>query len=404
MITKEKNFIIYETEKGAYKFDINTATLYGVKGKPIKNLPKGFKENFLDNFYEKCSNDRTGLEKFLQGVFENWIGYNLKITDKELTSYYKLLDKIDSLNIRLCSIDRKFLNLINKHFKQTIKIYNNGDNDNVIEIAIELEKEEILSKMPKALLEDKELKNLICKLAIDNYYTIEQCKIISSLMLHNPYTFSMFKSIDDYTNELKYDKYNLTRTLDYFFEMANAINYTINKKDSFTKQFFEMQESIKIFRKSQDDNIYNSVYAKRADVLNYCNDKFIVIIPKNKDDFIDESKQQHNCIFRLYYPKVRNNKTYIVFVRKADSPTKSYITCEIDKQGKIVQYLRTFNENIRSEEDINFKNEYQKHLLENWKQRGITTPSLSLFSRASPRSREEFLVFTRVSIFCCGLY
>ena len=186
-------------------------------------------------------------------------------------------------------------------------------------------------------------------------------------MLHNPYTFSMFKSIDDYTNELKYDKYNLTRTLDYFFEMANAINYTINKKDSFTKQFFEMQESIKIFRKSQDDNIYNSVYAKRADVLNYCNDKFIVIIPKNKDDFIDESKQQHNCIFRLYYPKVRNNKTYIVFVRKADSPTKSYITCEIDKQGKIVQYLRTFNENIRSEEDINFKNEYQKHLLENWK-------------------------------------
>ena len=71
MITKEKNFIIYETEKGAYKFDINTATLYGVKGKPIKNLPKGFKENFLDNFYEKCSNDRTALEKFLQGVLEN---------------------------------------------------------------------------------------------------------------------------------------------------------------------------------------------------------------------------------------------------------------------------------------------------------------------------------------------
>lgn len=365
MIIKEKNFINYETKKGIYKFDINTATLYGVKGKPIKNLPTGFKKDFLNSFYEKRSEDRTVLERFLQGVLENWIGYNLKITDEELISYYKLLDKIDSLNIRLYSIDRKFLDLINKHFKQAIKIYNNGDNNNIIEIAIELEKEKILSKMPK--VEDKALNDLICEWAVDKHYTIEQCNTILSLILHNPHTFSMFKRINDYTNELKYDRYNLTRTLDYFFEMADAINYTINKKDSFTKQFFEMQESIKIFRQSQDDDIYNNVYAKRADILNYCNDKFMVIIPKNKDDFCFEADQQHNCVFRTYYPKVRNNKTYIVFVRKADSPTESYITCEIDKQGEIVQYLKKFNENIRSEEDIDFRNEYQKHLLKNWK-------------------------------------
>ena len=69
----------------------------------------------------------------------------------------------------------------------------------------------------------------------------------------------------------------------------------------------------------------------------------------------------------MYYPKVKDNRAYIVFVRKVDSPTKSYITCEINKQGEIVQYLRKYNNTIESKEDIDFKNEYQKHLLENWK-------------------------------------
>lgn len=381
MIIKEKNFINYETKKGIYKFDINTATLYGLRNKPIKNVPTDIKK-MVEKARINGEIKITALNYFLDSIFDYNAG---KINNSDFIPYYKLLDKIDSLNIPFYVYNLKDLQLTDKHFKKAIKIYNNENNDDsLINIVMNLEKEEIASQLPKALSEDKKLKDLICGWAINNQYTIEQCKIISSLILHNSHTFSMFKSIDDYTNELRYDRYNLARTFNYFFEMAELINYTINKKDSFTKQYFEIQEGVKIFRKSQDDDIYNSVYIKKPNTLNYCNDKFIIIIPKNKDDFIDESNQQHNCVFRTYYPKVRNNETYIVFVRKADSPTKSYITCEINKQGEIVQYLMKFNENIKSKEDIDFKNEYQKHLLENWKQRGAT---LSFFIQ--PRVSKE---------------
>lgn len=367
MITKEKNFIIYETERGTYKFDINTATLYGLRNKPIKNVPIDIKKMVEKaRFYGEIK--MTALNYFLCSILESNMG---KINDSHFIPYYKLLDKIDSLNIPLCvSANRiRDLQLIDKHFKKAIKIYNSENNvDNLFDIIIDLEKEEIISQMPKALLEDKELKNLICRWVLyEQEYTIEQCKIISSLILHNPHTFSMFKEIDNYTNELKYNNYDLTRVFNFFFDGAETIDYEIDKKGSFTKQYFEIQEAIKIFKKSQNDDIYNNIYAKKADILNYHNNKFTIIIPKDKDSFIDEANQQHNCVFRMYYPKVKDNRTYIVFVRKADSPTKSYITCEINKQGEIVQYLRKYNNTIESKEDIDFKNEYQKHLLENWK-------------------------------------
>ena len=365
MIAKEKNVIIYETERGTYKFDINTATLYGLRNKPIKNVPIDIKKMVEKARF--CDRDKiTALNYFIYSIFAFNIG---KINDSHFIPYYKLLDRIDSLNIPLRVNRIRDLQLINKHFKKAIKIYNSENNvDNLYDITIDLEKEEIISQMPKALSEDKELKNLICRWVLyEQHYTIEQCKIISSLILHNPHTFSMFKEIDNYTNELKYNGYELTRVLDCFFDGAEIIAYEIDKKGSFTKQYFEIQEAIKIFRKSQNDDIYNNIYAKKADILNYHNDKFTIIIPKDKDSFIDEANQQHNCVFRMYYPKVRDNKTYIVFVRKVDSPTESYITCEINKQGEIVQYFRKYNNTIESKEDIDFKNEYQKHLLENWK-------------------------------------
>lgn len=366
MITKEKNFIIYETERGTYKFDINTATLYGLRNKPIKNVPIDIKK-MVEKARIYGEIKMTALNYFLCSIFEFNMG---KINDSHFIPYYKLLDRIDSLNIPLCvSVNGiRNLQLINKHFKKAIKIYNSENNvDNFYDIIIDLEKEEIISQMPKALLEDKELKNLICGWVLYEQYTIEQCKTISSLILHNPHTFSMFKKIDNYTNELKYNNYDLIRVLDFFLESAETIDYEIDKKGSFTKQYFEIQEAIKIFKKSQNDDIYNNIYAKKADILNYHNDKFTIIIPKDKDSFIDEANQQHNCVFRMYYPKVKDNRAYIVFVRKVDSPTKSYITCEINKQGEIVQYLRKYNNTIESKEDIDFKNEYQKHLLENWK-------------------------------------
>ena len=144
----------------------------------------------------------------------------------------------------------------------------------------------------------------------------------------------------------------------------------INTDGSSTEVAYEVQDAIKTQTDGKaelSDVDASKVAAEVKDAAVDINAGQAVVIPKDKDSFIDEANQQHNCVFRMYYPKVRDNRAYIVFVRKVDSPTKSYITCEINKQGEIVQYLRKYNNTIESKEDIDFKNEYQKHLLENWK-------------------------------------
>ena len=77
MITKEKNFINYETIKGVYKFDINTATLYGLRNKPIKNVPIDIKK-MVEKARIYGEIKMTALNYFLCSVLEFNIG---KIND-----------------------------------------------------------------------------------------------------------------------------------------------------------------------------------------------------------------------------------------------------------------------------------------------------------------------------------
>lgn len=58
----------------------------------------------------------------------------------------------------------------------------------------------------------------------------------------------------------------------------------------------------------------------------------VVKFPQNEIDFIDEGNQQHNCV-GSYAKKVKNGHCVAFFIRKKESPEKSFITAECTGSG-----------------------------------------------------------------------
>ncbi len=80
--------------------------------------------------------------------------------------------------------------------------------------------------------------------------------------------------------------------------------------------------------------------------------------------FHDEATQQNNCVERLYLKKVVKGHTHIVSVRRKSSPDISCITCEINNDYEIVQYLHANNsQELKKDEEVFYK-KLKAHLQE----------------------------------------
>lgn len=363
-IIKEKNYYLYFTNKGTYKFDINTCTFIGLKDKPIKTIPTGFRTDFKKMCDNKGWSNMRNTEYFIDSIFRRLTnGEYWDITDEKSIPYFRVLDRLDSLNIKCHITRRKTLDLIIKYFNQLIKECQET-NDSISHIAYELEKRNFFNAIP---VDDDDILELVWTYHSNYNFSLENCKLIASLIKHNPHDFAMFKKYDiaNETHYASYDSYALVRTLDFFINTAKTIGYEIDRKGRFSKQFFEVQDSYKIYVQNIKNDLRTRVYAPKLNALNFSDDNFEVFIPNSKEDFIDEANQQHNCVFRTYYPDVVSGKLFIVFVRRKDNPTHSYITCEI-KNGRICQYLKACNKTDMDILDNKFYKAYSKHLAENW--------------------------------------
>ena len=115
-----------------------------------------------------------------------------------------------------------------------------------------------------------------------------------------------------------------------------------------------------------DDNTLKEHYEKYP-MLNFGNENFTVIIPETTKDFENEANAQQNCVYSIYFPYVLKGNTNVVFIRRKDDINNSLITCEVDNDGDIIQYLKKYNSNELTEEEREFKKLYQTHLNNTWK-------------------------------------
>jgi len=63
---------------------------------------------------------------------------------------------------------------------------------------------------------------------------------------------------------------------------------------------------------------------------------YILLMPRTAEDLVEESYQMRNCV-RSYVSSVAMGRTYILFLRKKTSKSKSFITIEVTENYRVAQ-------------------------------------------------------------------
>ena len=353
VVIKEKNLIKFyvEKDKAPYVLDINTGVLYGRSGKDLQRTPNG-----MNRLIENTRSQSAVLSYMYRMHCYNSRPYSSFSRYVEELKFY---DKLDALNILSkdqlnwgLETNSNYINFINENFKEFVKFVkdNKGDNDTYI--------------MEKFCREYKFIvwcrnNNVVC----DEYITENMVRPMS----YSNFTTEQVKICLYYLRKGLYLVLN-TRYVDYmvnYFRWCDKLDKPYAKGD-FVREYATTKKEYD-FRKKEFDSIdiaRNQMARKNALEFSYGGLK--VIIPTTVDEFINEADQQNNCVARMYMPRVIENTTNIVFVRKENELKKSYITCEV-RDGHIVQYLAKNNSRVYDELGLEFKQLYQNHLNENWK-------------------------------------
>jgi hypothetical protein len=150
-----------------------------------------------------------------------------------------------------------------------------------------------------------------------------------------------------------------------FFDYCETTGIKPQKSD-FYRQFLDVKRTYIANKKQYDMVALANNYASKKNALLFEDDTFKVIIPTTTEEFQAEGDAQHNCVYSIYLEKCIKNTTHVVFVRRKDALDKSFITCEVDKRGNIIQYLGQYNGWVSDPDAVSFQKRYQDWLIKNW--------------------------------------
>lgn len=122
----------------------------------------------------------------------------------------------------------------------------------------------------------------------------------------------------------------------------NIKNITVYAKKSF--------EELIVAKERQIDNI-----------TSLSNDKLVVIVPHSLEDFTNEGNMQRNCIGHYYHQSIAHGRNIVYFIRKAETPDKSYITNRFNvADRKTVESLAYCNNDYDDKDVTNLIKEIDK--------------------------------------------
>ena len=82
----------------------------------------------------------------------------------------------------------------------------------------------------------------------------------------------------------------------------------------------------------------------------FSDDKYTVIVPDKIEDILLEGRTLHHCVSDdKYWERIATNESYVMFLRKTESPDKAYYTLEVEPCGTVRQKRTMYD---RQNEDI----------------------------------------------------
>ena len=121
--------------------------------------------------------------------------------------------------------------------------------------------------------------------------------------------------------------------------------------------------------------------------LEYQGEKYLIRVPERIVEIVKEGRDLHHCAgsSERYFDRIKQQETYICFLRKTESPEKPYYTIEVEPGGTIRQHRGMYDEEPEIEEIRPFLREWQKII-----RKRMTEQDRSL-EKESAKRREENL-------------
>lgn len=147
-----------------------------------------------------------------------------------------------------------------------------------------------------------------------------------------------------------FDTGKIYRLLDYWRQASNIVDEIIPIDENKSLEVnIKMLEDIAEKEK-------NEALARQLQKLNFINglrrNNLVVIVPQNQEEKRDEGRQQNNCVGHYYDESILRGENYIYFIRKADTPTKSYVTCRFNKDYRKTTEFRAVNNRSVTDQEV----------------------------------------------------
>lgn len=106
------------------------------------------------------------------------------------------------------------------------------------------------------------------------------------------------------------------------------------------------------------------ILAEIAPRYKYENEEYKIIIPKSLVDIMSEGNALHHCVGSTdrYFERIRDQETYICFLRKQSEPEIPFYTIEVEPGGTIRQHRGMYDEEPDIKKIRGFLREWQKVL------------------------------------------
>lgn len=368
-VSKDRNMIYFTNDEGkAWSFDVNTGIFLSPKGNAVKSFPTGL-GSFIDGHDTRNDIAVVRLMSFIRnapydyGVRDDQNCYMLRNPTyyARLAPLFQTMDKMASLG---CSPDRwnasaSNLTFINNHFKAFAKWYKENQSNDIDEFVHHYGVEMYCREHH---LDTEHLS--ADTISFIQYYLVRNNGIYPAKWASSenlPYTmYFLSHGLVDFVGVNVAS--NLLTT---FFDWCETTGIKPQKSD-FYRQYLDVKRTYIANKKQYDMAALANNYADKRNALLFEDDTFKVIIPTTTEEFQAEGDAQHNCVYSMYLERCIKNTTHVVFIRRKEALNKSYITCEVDKRGNIVQYLGQYNNWVSDPDAIAFKKRYMEWLANNW--------------------------------------
>ena len=323
---KEKENIYFGyNDKKLYNFNFNTKKFIGLAGKEMKHPPA-----FI---LHEANLDSIPMLETLRNYFryENQQVLNLK----------QIESIVEATNVAL-NFDENIEDFSKLNTKDIIYALNFIKEHTHIWGSLYIDEDRV--KLIKAIIFQKQFN-------LPN--TITNYSLLIAIMEHKEITYYMYELQAMSNLGIRIEEY-----IAEFIDYCTMLELPFKKKG---KSFCEyLDELTEIYNNKRDIAIQKKLQ-KCNNKLKFENDEYIVLVPNSVEQYQNEANSQNNCVMS-YINQVAKNKTHIVFIRKKDNIDKTYITCEVDNNYNIKQYLLSCNRKVVDEEDLDFKYKYQRYL------------------------------------------